>query len=255
MHSALLLFFFFHEKNTCIAGVFKPVLLVEQAYDITSLLFKKRWDKMELKHIRVTYDAAFSLGNSCYSTFKLATYQLRHYSGIMDWMVSLSLSGVNKLIRNRGAGFMELSNMSVVGTHAGGLNWLIRDSEYDIMSAHDFPVASNHIDHWPSYPAFKEKLDRRIKRFFDKMETSQRIFFLRLGGTYEEALELQTELRAIVKHQFHILLVNHTPNYGIIECHWPLEHVCAIEVPLDGEQYTELWNYILYGVRLLGHPQ
>lgn len=58
----------------------------------------------------------------------------------------------------------------VIGTHADGLNFLIRDNEYNIMSAHDFPVAYNQLDHWACYPSFKEKVNRRILRFFKKME-------------------------------------------------------------------------------------
>ncbi|WP_019424914.1 DUF1796 family putative cysteine peptidase [Paenibacillus sp. OSY-SE] len=209
---------------------------------------------MQLAQTRGSYDAVFSLGSNCYAANKLAIHQLRHYSGVLDWMVSPSLPGVSKLLRNRFAGFMELPHMSVIGTHAGGLNFLIRDNEYNIMSAHDFPVAYNQLDHWASYPSFKEKVNRRILRFFEKMECSQRILLLRLGGTYEEALELQAELRAIVKNQFHVLLVNHTSNYGVLECHWPLEHICAIEAPLDGEANTDLWNYIFAGVQHISFP-
>lgn len=89
MHSALLLFFFFHDKIAYIPGVFKPALLVEYAYDITSY-FLENGTITHTSHLRCwdsVLDTPAILPLSLYLSAKA-------YSGIMDWMVSPSLSGL-----------------------------------------------------------------------------------------------------------------------------------------------------------------
>ncbi|MDI3410009.1 DUF1796 family putative cysteine peptidase [Bacillus sonorensis] len=82
------------------------------------------------------------------------------------------------------------------------------------------------------------------------MATANRILFIRTNGTFEEAQELETVLSDLVQNEFSVLLINHTNVKGIVEQNWPLQRVCAIELP-DKEIWAandSLWKQILSGV-------
>ncbi|WP_314591427.1 DUF1796 family putative cysteine peptidase [Paenibacillus terrigena] len=204
---------------------------------------------MKLAEIKRTYDAVYSLGYNCYPAQRLERYQLRPYSGVIDWMYSHSLSGVSSLLRNHFANFMELTNMSIQGELFNGFNYLVQDRSYGIESAHDFLVSEQPEGILRKYPEFKDTLNRRIQRFLAKMNTSKSIFFFRLGGTYEEAVELESMLSMIVKHDFCVLLVNPIPHAALIECDWPLAKVCVIQAPDQwDEKSDEIWSTIFEGI-------
>lgn len=97
-----------------------------------------------------------------------------------------------------------------------------------------------------------EKYERRIQRFLSEMENAKRILFVRTEGTLEDAAVLQDVLSRIVKHDFSILLINHTYVPGIVEKSWPLDKVCSIEFPnIDKwEGNHDLWKEVLSGIRL-----
>ncbi|WP_179884317.1 DUF1796 family putative cysteine peptidase [Bacillus toyonensis] len=203
---------------------------------------------MELKNIQGNYDAIFSLGNQCFVANKLHQYNLRLYAGVIDWMISLSLQGVTKLLQNRFESFMEKENMIFSGYHDYGTKLLLKDTKYDIASAHDFLVTENTPENWSTYSNFKIKIDRRIQRFLNKLNTCNNILFVRIGGTYEEAKLLELVLSKIVKGKFQVLLLNEIEEYKIMEYNWDLLHTCSIGIPMDGNQNQELWDQILKGI-------
>lgn len=206
---------------------------------------------MNLSDIKGTYNAIFSLGDLCLASLQLQRRGLRPYSGVLDWIASLNLSDVSRLLQNRFVGFMEMPNLRIIG-YATDKYICVSDDAYHMVSNHDFETTKNSLYHLGGYPEVKQKYDRRINRFLEKVNTCKRILFVRTEGTYDEALELQSVLSDLVKHDFRVLIVNHAPVMGVVEQNWPLEKVCAIELPnfekWEGNNY--LWDQILQGIHI-----
>lgn len=189
---------------------------------------------MRLQDLKGTYDAIYSLGDLCLASIQLEQNNLRPYSGVLDWMASPALSNVNRLLKNRFIGFMDLPNLRIIG-YAGEKNICVSDDAYHIVSNHDFEIGKNSLSHLGSYEEVKEKFDRRIRRFLEKAAFCQRILFVRTEGELEEAKELEKVLSDLVKNDFRVLLVNHTDVEGLVEDDWSLEKVCAIRLPAENK--------------------
>ncbi|UHA74948.1 DUF1796 family putative cysteine peptidase [Paenibacillus sp. 481] len=207
---------------------------------------------MRLAQLKRTYDAVFSLGDRCFTSGKLIDYGLRPYSGVLDWVKTDTLANVSMLLRNRFASYMELQHMRVIDYHDNGTKLLVKDTMYNMISGHDFKVAENPHHQLVTYPAFREKINRRIHRFYTMLEHAQCLLFVRTKGSYEEALELQSVLSSFVKHQFHVLLINDTHHYVVFENDWNIPNVCAIQTPLYTEGNKELWDCIFTGIQYIG---
>jgi len=209
---------------------------------------------MRLNGLKGSYDAIFSLGQNCLPAIQLQKNNLRSYSGVLDWMISDTLVDVNRLLKNRFSGFMEFSDLEFVNYNVPSpQNLYVKDSKYNVISAHDFPTSINTPQNLVSYPEVREKHNRRIKRFLEKTEECKHILFVRMQGTFEEAKELQSILYDMVKHEFKILLVNPTGVEQLIELDWPLEKVCAVEVPskdIWGGNSDYLWSFMFKNINL-----
>jgi hypothetical protein len=191
---------------------------------------------MSLEKIKGSYDAIFSLGHLCLAAIQLKKFNLRPFSGVLDWVATYSLTDVNRLLENRFVGFMELSNLKVVG-HASALDLLVTDEAYKIHFNHDFKTNQNTVSHLAAYPEVKKKYDRRVQRFLEKTATSKRILFIRTEGTFPEVQALETILLRMVKNDFRILVVNHTSVNSMVEINLPSQKVSAVELP-----NREIWN-------------
>lgn len=211
---------------------------------------------MSLQKIKGSYDAIFSLGHLCLAAIQLKKNNLRPFSGVLDWVGSRSLPDVNRLLQNRFVGFMEKSKLKIIGT-AGPKDFLVKDETYNILFNHDFKTDKNISTELTDYSEVKEKYNRRIQRFLEKMSSSKRILFVRTEGTFEEVKELEKVLTQLVKNDFRILLVNHTNVNGIIVQNWPLEKVTVVELPGQGTraypmstENDHFWKVIFNGVNL-----
>ena len=205
---------------------------------------------MDLSQLKGEYDAIFSLGDLCLASIQLKKHKLRPYSGVLDWMASPDLSKLNELLENRFIGFFEYDNLRVIGYADTFI--CVSDDGYDLVSNHDFDGEKNTLTYLGSYPEVMEKYERRIQRFLSEMDNAKRILFVRTEGTLEDAAVLQDVLSRIVKHDFSILLINHTYVQGIVEKSWPLEKVCSIEFPNKDkwEGNHDLWEEVLSGIHL-----
>jgi hypothetical protein len=206
---------------------------------------------MRVADLKGGYDAIISLGDLCLPSLQLEKNDLRTYAGVLDWMGSPNLSDVNRLLRNRFIGFMELPYMRI-GGYANDRVWVM-DEVYHIVSNHDFYTDKNTLTQLVTYPEVREKIDRRIKRFFDQAATCKKILFIRTEGDLEEARDLEAILSGMITNDFRVLLVKHSNVEGIIELDWPLKKVCAIELP-DKEKWNGndyYWQAILEGIQLL----
>lgn len=218
---------------------------------------------MDFEAIKGTYDVIVSLGSSCSPAIQLKRLSLRKFSGPLDWCVSLKLSDVNRLLGNRFANFMDIRNLHVMErTHY----WLedgeekrmddspelipayfVKDNLYQVLSVHDFPILPGQ-PWYVTYPSYKTKLDRRIRRFLDNVMNAPSVLFVRWQGKYEEAYVLQEILAGLVKGKFTVLLLSPEEQpRAITELPWGLNRTCALSVP-DEPNNELLWNYVLNGV-------
>ncbi|MFN2747479.1 MULTISPECIES: DUF1796 family putative cysteine peptidase [Bacillus] len=211
---------------------------------------------MNLKDIKGHYDAIFSLGHLCLAAIQLRDNDLRPFAGPLDWVTTNSLTDLNQLLRNKFAGFMDPKNLRIIGYNTGekkeNSTIYVVDDLYNVGSVHDFDANKNTLDHLATYPAVMEKFNRRINRFLEKLSSSNRILFVRTEGSFEEAQELERVLSGLVQHDFHVLLVRHSNVKTIIEKNWPLEKICAVELP-DQEIWKSnnaLWTSLFEGVTI-----
>lgn len=205
---------------------------------------------MDLSQLKGEYDAIFSLGDLCLASIQLKKHNLRPYSGVLDWMASSELTQVNTLLENRFIGFLEYDNLRVIGYADTFI--CVSDDGYNLVSNHDFDGEKNTLTYLGAYAEVMEKYERRIQRFLSEMDNAKRILFVRTEGSLEDAAVLQDVLSKLVKHDFSILLINHTYVQGIVEKSWPLEKVCSIEFPNKDkwEGNHDLWKEVLSGIRL-----
>lgn len=205
---------------------------------------------MELAKLKGNYDAIFSLGDLCLASIQLKKHNLRPYSGVLDWLASPELSSVNLLLENRFLGFMDQENLRVIGYADDFI--CVSDDGYNFVSNHDFDGQTNTLKHLDSYFDVMEKYERRIQRFLTEMQSANRILFVRTEGDLEDATILQDVLSRLVKNDFSVLLINHTPVSGMVEKNCPLEKVCSIEFPnVDKwEGNHNLWEAVLNGIHL-----
>jgi hypothetical protein len=214
---------------------------------------------MKLQDVKKSYDLIVSLGMSCAPPINLRRSSLRRFSMPLDWMISYSLTDVNRLYKNKFQNFMEFTNLEILQkTHYfledgspvypnenGSTKvkaYFIRNTLYNIISVHDFPIILGK--HWSTdYPSYKMKLDLRIKRFWDTLMISNHILFVRWASSYEQALELQSTLSDLLQpNEFTVLILNPILELkSVQETNWEIDNVCVLEVPSDMNDY-ESWN-------------
>ncbi|MGR5968009.1 DUF1796 family putative cysteine peptidase [Bacillus paranthracis] len=120
---------------------------------------------------------------------------------------------------------------------------LLKDTVYNITSVHDFFLTRNTPTDWHMYEEFQTTLNRRIQRFLNKLDTCQNILFVRIGGTYEEAKQLEIVLSEIVQAEFRVLLINKIDEYKVVEYDWDLLYTCSVGMPLLEDE--QLWDQLL----------
>lgn len=215
--------------------------------------------RLKLQDIKGSYDVIVSLGSACNPAVQLRRHNLRTFSGPLDWTVSQSLSDVSRLLKNKFKGFMELKNMCLIEGAFDALDdgivlegvksHLVKDTYYNILSVHDFPIIPNQ-DWTATYPSYKEKLNYRIERFLEKITFSQSVLFVRWAASYDQAVELKSVLSDIVKGQFNILILYPVDGLEeIIELDWGIDRVCSLKVPnIPFDNST--WDYALQGITI-----
>jgi hypothetical protein len=208
---------------------------------------------------RTTYDLVASLGQNCDPASHLRRHKLRKFSMPLDWVVSTSLTDVNRLLANKFQGYMDLSNMQVIEGTSQYVDefaavvqkipsYFIKDMSYNVTSVHDFPIIPHQSWHY-TYHVYKAKLNVRIQRFLEETGTSKSTLFIRLLATYDQAFELQSVLRKFTNGDFKVLIINPIANLQqVTELDWGLEHVCVVQIPSTNNMKE--WDYILNGIKI-----
>ena len=156
--------------------------------------------------IQREYSIIIVLGSTCQTSYQLFRKKLRMHSSPYDWLICPLKSTIN-LLENQFSNFMEWGNLKVVGTYENK-NFIVTDTLYNVTSYHDFSLSPDGKIKKEDYIAFREKIDRRIKRFFNQVETIEPILFVINGDKsgldkYIQLLNILKELRGNLP--FHVL--------------------------------------------------
>jgi Putative papain-like cysteine peptidase (DUF1796) len=224
---------------------------------------------MKLIDIQKPYNHIVSLGSECGPALHLKRHNLRRASLPFDWVCSHSLTGINRLLKTKFNGYMELSNMTKVanykqpgyvldeeGNNAGYNSQFIKDNEFNVISVHDFPIG---LEWQKMYPSYKQKLTKRIERFNYILNNSPSILFIRWSNLNEaaqirnEVAQLEIILSEVMKGEFKILIIN--PAYGvngISDIEWGIKNVCAVQVSHVTDPITDnpTWDHLLNGISI-----
>ena len=151
------------------------------------------------------YDIAISLGQYCITSTALRRNNLQAESMIFDWSAGIlfdvcglgGLEGKVNLICNDFKDFFNLEDLENRGNNQENdtYNLWIVNKRTGLQYKHDFP-AWQPVEE--AYPFVKARLDRRIKRLYSEIESSDRVlfcFFARdIGFTDELLIEQQVKL-------------------------------------------------------------
>jgi hypothetical protein len=164
----------FHTVNPFLSGkrqMFFAILLL--------LLFFVSFD---LKATIKKYDETVSLGTACQSAWHLEANEIRKWAYPFDWLIT-PFESLMIFMESRGAGFLDKDQLTIVETLHGHPSMLhVVNLAYNIHFIHDF-LAPDMFN----YDAVKEKYDRRIKRFFDLLESNKKVLFIRVQISRPEA--------------------------------------------------------------------
>ncbi|WP_159882301.1 DUF1796 family putative cysteine peptidase [Paenibacillus puerhi] len=194
------------------------------------------------------YNSIISLGNNCQVAHQLNRLGLRQAAGPLDWFSSDSTPGLIQLLQNRFRGLMDFKSLQLVDRTYEC--YVIRDQVYDIVSYHDFPLYLERW--WEAYPAFKEKVDRRIHRFWHLIHNKP-VLFIRTETSLEEAKQLKAALDTLVKGGYRLLIMNPShPMARVVDEEWSLRDVCCVTVPRgqDWRGSDDAWNLVMSGFSL-----
>ncbi|WP_165972037.1 DUF1796 family putative cysteine peptidase [Paenibacillus piri] len=199
---------------------------------------------MKLNECAGRYKSFVSLGSTCQAAYQLSRLGLRQFASPLDWFISDSVDGLVRLLHHRFEGFMNFSNLQLVDRTQEC--FVIKDRIYDIASYHDFPLYIGRW--WDAYPAFKEKMDRRVDRFWRTIQNKP-VLFVRTDTSREEAQQLKRALNALMHGNFRLLIVNNNPHFTpeVLEENWGIEGVCCVTVPggFDWRGSNEAWNLVM----------
>ncbi|UHA72285.1 DUF1796 family putative cysteine peptidase [Paenibacillus sp. 481] len=206
---------------------------------------------MNVEQLRGQYDAVISLGSNCLPAIQIERNGLRQFTGVIDWMDSKNTRAIIQLIRNRFQGMLNLNHMVAMGP--AGDFMLVIDKAYDIIVVHDFPLSINTETNWPSYYELVDKVNRRSVRLLGKMQTAERLLFIRMGCTAEEAVEMEQALREQVAHDFRLLIINHDFVLGLTDLNWPHANTASVMLPHANDIWKDndaLWSQLFQGISI-----
>lgn len=209
---------------------------------------------MKQKKLRGKYDLVVSLGAPCQVAEQMNRHNLRVQAFPFDWTVLENVECLINAIENGFEDYFSLENMEVQKRHEH--TYLVFDNKYQVMSVHDFPIVEDDDREkiFSVYPVFHEKMQRRIKRFYNEIKKSRRTLFIRYHASHEDTIKLQKCLKAITNNHFALIVLNETQSRDLLEEEWYIDNtytakICqAPDIPWQGCQ--EHWDYVLKGISL-----
>lgn len=203
---------------------------------------------MKLAGMPRLYDLILSVGYNCQPALHLRNNQIRSFTGPVDWVITSSIPNLIQLLENRFTNYMKLENLKIIGTVYG--HFSAEDLATGVLSFHDFPVPESGAPEIVNYPAYREKLDERIGRFYNVALQSQRALYVREGANREEAMRLREALVKITGGEVYLLVVNLYDGGTVKEVDWHTPYIAAVEIPIEEPAREQGWNEVLSQFRL-----
>ncbi|SFK82434.1 Putative papain-like cysteine peptidase [Paenibacillus sp. 1_12] len=198
------------------------------------------------------YKAYLSLGSTCQTAYQLKRLGLRQFAGPLDWFISDSVPDLVQLIRKRFYGFMEFDHLQLIDRTYD--HFVVRDSDYEVVSFHDFPRYLTIERVWDAYPPFKGKIDRRVQRFLKTARFSSPVLLVRTQTSRKEAIQLKAALNTMMYGKYRLLIVNNHSSglNSVVHEDWGIDGVCSVNVPSgrDWRGSDQAWNTIMKGFML-----
>lgn len=195
-----------------------------------------------------SYRAIVSLGSTCQTAYQLNRLGLRRTSGPIDWFVTRSVPGLLQLLARRFEGLMDFPHLQVVGLTGEALT--VRDSRYDIVSFHDFPLGPPPFVLRDAYPALRAQVDRRVQRFLRTLQLRP-VLLVRTDTSPADAHQLHAAVSRLASASPRLLIVNtHTDgNPGPVQEDWRLDGICGVRVPpgTDWRGNDAAWAAVMRG--------
>ena len=128
------------------------------------------------------FDIVFSIGEDCSCTSYLRRCNLQNYSYPFDWLTNAPFKNRITLIYDDFENFLNINDLKPLVKKANNENEkkfdLYENIKNEIYFYHDFPAGLNINE---SHKIVSEKYQRRIKRFYNEIEKSQKILFVWLS--------------------------------------------------------------------------
>ncbi len=185
----------------------------------------------------------------------------------LDWVYAGNLGDVARLLRNRFSGFMDRATLRPVdgfathfdeeafedGRTSEHSSYFIEDTTYNILSVHDFPVVDGQP--WDeTYPAFKDRLERRTSRLLTAFAEASSILLVRWSGDVSAAVDARSAVSLSTAGQVDVLLLQPSDDApDVRDREDDTAGVCCVEVP-NRPGDPEIWQRVLQGMSLRPAP-
>lgn len=156
------------------------------------------------------YDEVISLGMNCQVAYQVRTNGMRRHAYPFDWVI-IPFESLMTFLSEKGSEFLNQDKIALIDLPPGSHHFRALDLKYGIHLVHDFKAPVFLSD----YAEVKVKYDRRIKRFFDTLQLSnKRFLFVRLNITREQAEFLDHFLHThYPKLSYTLLVLNDHPSF------------------------------------------
>lgn len=200
------------------------------------------------------------LGQSCFALLKIREFGFRWLAYPFDWNVTYH-GALMKLIKNDFSQFLD-ERFIHFENHARIWNTLYgggADLQHGFTLAHVCSADATKENFFQQFfPILKERMERRIRRFYKALNSGKHVYFVRgqvyLGDQTDVNRENITSLVKLIKNkfpklQFTVIAVNYSEDCKI---NWNIPNVVNFHHSgEDNEESSKQWKKIFQSVGLL----
>lgn len=208
---------------------------------------------MKLDRIKGQYDYVISLGHGCGVAEQLKRNNLRKFSGPLDWFITSSTERLVLMLKTKFEDFMLYKNLEITGIETSKKSWIVSDVYSLTVSVHDFILEGDQDGLLPDYGLFKEKINRRIERFYNIITNREnKILFIRTlisgGGDIGKIEECLTDIGCF---NFKLLALSYSDKSLIEDQNYISDKSCAVRIynlPDVWSGDDDSWKILLNGI-------
>jgi hypothetical protein len=163
----------------------------------------------------IIYDAIINLGGDCQVAYQLKKNNLRSCALPFDLLIT-PFDSLRKLLEHNFDQFLAKNNLAFIT----GPDKYIIDTQYGVRLIHDFKLSEEFLQ---DYDTIHDRYARRVKRFYDIIQTNYKIVFIRKNITKQQAQELSTLIHTLFPHLEYTILALATTEE--IKQPWDIPHV------------------------------